>query len=119
MDLKSKNILLNKDQTLAKIADVGLSRGTATHRSVHNFVLALAPSPHPTPPAAPLPGPHIIPSPHPPLPHQRHLAQPAWHVQKSLLSRMSHSHVLQGPVYHMCVAFEIVVCMHSPGHAEC
>ncbi|KAL3145136.1 hypothetical protein ABBQ38_001740 [Trebouxia sp. C0009 RCD-2024] len=27
MDLKSKNILLNKDHTLAKIADVGLSRG--------------------------------------------------------------------------------------------
>ena len=27
MDLKSRNILLNKDHTLAKIADVGLSRG--------------------------------------------------------------------------------------------
>ena len=27
MDLKSKNILLNRDHTLAKIADVGLSRG--------------------------------------------------------------------------------------------
>ena len=27
MDLKSKNILLNRDQTVAKIADVGLSRG--------------------------------------------------------------------------------------------
>lgn len=28
MDLKSKNILLNREQTVAKIADVGLSRGT-------------------------------------------------------------------------------------------
>ena len=27
MDLKSQNILLNRDQTVAKIADVGLSRG--------------------------------------------------------------------------------------------
>ena len=27
MDLKSKNILLNRNHTLAKIADVGLSRG--------------------------------------------------------------------------------------------
>ena len=27
MDLKSKHVLLNRDQTVAKIADVGLSRG--------------------------------------------------------------------------------------------
>lgn len=27
MDLKSKNVLLNREQTVAKIADVGLSRG--------------------------------------------------------------------------------------------
>ena len=27
MDLKTKNILLNREQTVAKIADVGLSRG--------------------------------------------------------------------------------------------
>ena len=27
MDLKSQNILLNRDHTVAKIADVGLSRG--------------------------------------------------------------------------------------------
>lgn len=26
MDLKSKNVLLNREQTVAKIADVGLSR---------------------------------------------------------------------------------------------
>ena len=30
MDLKSKNILLNRDQTVAKITDVGLSRGMAS-----------------------------------------------------------------------------------------
>ena len=30
MDLKSKNILLNRDKTVAKITDVGLSRGMAT-----------------------------------------------------------------------------------------
>ena len=29
MDLKSKNILLNRDHTVAKITDVGLSRGMA------------------------------------------------------------------------------------------
>lgn len=27
MDLKSKNVLLNREQTVAKVADVGLSRG--------------------------------------------------------------------------------------------
>ena len=30
MDLKSKNILLNRAQTVAKITDVGLSRGMAS-----------------------------------------------------------------------------------------
>ena len=30
MDLKSKNILLNKDQTLAKITDVGMSQVMAS-----------------------------------------------------------------------------------------
>lgn len=27
MDMKSKNVLLNREQTVAKIADVGLSKG--------------------------------------------------------------------------------------------
>lgn len=40
MDLKSKNILLNRDHTLAKIADVGLSRGTL---HTHLYMPALLP----------------------------------------------------------------------------
>ncbi len=34
MDLKSKNILLNRDHTVAKITDVGMSRGMASSNKV-------------------------------------------------------------------------------------
>lgn len=34
MDLKSKNILLNRDHTVAKITDVGMSRGMASSKKV-------------------------------------------------------------------------------------